>query len=85
MKKDYKPCKIVSDKTTGNKYIYLIADDKSMPDTLDGLIALPDSFKVTLYVEPILKQLKKLGYTVKGRRFLSQKTGDVETELFIAI
>jgi hypothetical protein len=33
----------------------------------------------------MLKQLKKLGYAVKGDRFLSQKTGNVETELVIAI
>ena len=85
MKAQYKPCKIVSDKTTGKQYIYLITDNKPLPDTLNGLIALPDTFKVTLYVEPMLKQLKKLGYAVKGERFLSQKTGNVETELFIAI
>ena len=80
-----KQCKIVSDKNTGTKYLYIVENGLDMPVSHDGLIPLPADFKVTLYVEPIVKQLKKLGFKVKGNRFLSQKTGEVETELFICI
>ena len=41
MKAQYKPCKIVSDKTTGKQYIYLITDNKPLPESLNGLIATP--------------------------------------------
>ena len=84
MKKQYKPCKIVTDNNK-NKFIYIVENGNELPLSHDGLIALPASFKVSLYVEPTVKQLRKLGYTVKGSRFLSQKTGNVVTELFIAI
>ena len=81
----YQPCKIVSDRTTGEKFIYVIQDDKPMPESHKGLIALPKTFVVTLYVEPILKQLKQLGFKVKGERYLSKLTGEMQTDLFIVV
>lgn len=85
MSASFKKCRIVTDTTTRMKYLYFIENGREMPVSHDGLIPLPADFKITLYVEPIVKQLKKLGYKVKGNRFLSQTTGEVETELFICI
>jgi hypothetical protein len=84
MKAIYQPFKIVSD-NKGDKFIYIVTDGNEMPVSYDGLIPLPASFNVTLYVEPIIKQLKKLGFKVKGDRYLSQRTGEMQTDLFIAI
>jgi hypothetical protein len=84
MKKHWKLFTIITDKRTNLSYIYFAVDDKlSYSYTIDGSIQLPETFKVTLYVEPILKQLKALGYTVKGERFLSQRTGNMETNLYM--
>jgi hypothetical protein len=83
-KSEYKSFKIVSD-NQGNRFIYIVANGNEMPVSYDGLIPLPKSFTITLYVEPILKQLKKLGFKVRGDRYLSQKTGEMQTDLFIAI
>ena len=85
MKAKYKPCKIVSNRTTGDRFIYVIKEGKSMPESHEGLIALPKTFVMTLYVEPILKQLRELGFKVKGERYLSQLTGEMTTDLFIVI
>jgi hypothetical protein len=85
MPKHWKSFTIITDKRTNLHYIYFLVNDKLFPDSIDGLVQLPETFKITLYVEPILKQLKKLGYTVKGERFLSQKTGNVETNLYMML
>jgi hypothetical protein len=85
MPKHWKSFTIITDKHTNFRYIYFPVNDKLFPDSIDGLVQLPETFKITLYVEPILKQLKKLGYTVKGERFLSQKTGNVETNLYMML
>lgn len=82
---EYKPCKIVTMRTTGEKFIYIMEEGRDMPETTEGLIALPKDFEYTLYVEPILDQLKKLGFKVKGQRYLSQTTGEMETDLYIAV
>ena len=81
MNKHWKPFKIITDKRSDLNYIYMIVDDKLFPESIDDLIQLPETFKITLYVEPIVKQLKKLGYTVKGERVL--KSGNAETNLFM--
>lgn len=83
-KSKYQLFKIVSD-NHGNRFIYIVANGNEMPVSYDGLIPLPKSFTVTLYVEPIIKQLKKLGFKVRGDRYLSQRTGEMQTDLFIAI
>lgn len=84
MNKHWKPFTIITDKRTNLHYIYFAVDDKlSYRFTKDSSIQLPEGFKITLYVEPILKQLKALGYTVKGERFLSQRTGNMETNLYM--
>lgn len=83
MNKHWKPFTIIIDKRTNLSYIYFAVDDKLFPDSIDGSIQLPETFKITLSVEPILKQLKALGYTVKGERFLSQRTGNMETNLYM--
>jgi hypothetical protein len=83
MKKHWKSFTIITDKRTNLRYIYFAVPGEIFPDSIDGLIQLPTTFKITLYVEPILKQLKALGYTVKGERFLSQKTGNMETNLYM--
>ena len=85
MSNKYKPCKIVSDKTTGKKYIYIIENGVEMPTSHDKLILLPEDFVYTLYIEPVVKQLKALGYKAKGERYLSQITGNMTTNLYIAI
>ena len=81
MNKHWKPFKIITDKRSNLNYIYIVVDDKLFPESIDDLIQLPETFKITLYVEPIVKQLKKLGYTVKGERVL--KSGNAETNLFM--
>jgi hypothetical protein len=73
--KDYKKFKILENIATKENFIFIIDDDV--------LIKLPTNFKISSVINITLKKLKVLGYKVKGYEYLSQKTGESVTCLFI--
>lgn len=73
----YEAFKILENIETKEKFIFII--------NKDILIELPNDFKISLDAKLTLQRLKRLGYIVKGNRYLSQLNGLVKTELFISI